>query len=263
MKIGLTAIKGNIQKNLALELSRDSLFDLSSGLVREGYDEVGVDIGTFLGINKTNTFITDNISELFEKSDVVVDFSTPELTLKTAETASVTGKTLISGTKYLNDEELDKLKKYAEHCKIIYSNNMSITFNLLLNLIELSSSILREDYNVNIVDFENIITKTNSDMSYAIAKSVSKGRGWEFGEVYKKMNGNNEGNNEKQINFASLRGIDKFGEYSVLFNGIGEELKIQQNITSIASIIKGVKRAIIWSDGKPNGFYTMQDVLKI
>ena len=66
-------------------------------------------------------------------------------------------------------------------------------------------------------------------------------------------------------------GLDNISEWdnptnpnnTKIYNGIGEELKIQQNITSIASIIKGVKRAIIWSDGKPNGFYTMQDVLKI
>lgn len=264
MRIGLTAIKGKIQKSIALELLNDGLFDLSSGLVREGYDEVGMDIGKFLGVNKTNTFITDKIEELFEKSDVVIDFSTPELTMRVAEMAYKTRKTLVSGTRFLNDEELDKLKKYTENCKIIYSNNMSITFNLLLNLVELSSSILREDYSVNIVDFENISQKINSDMSYNIAKSVSKGRGWEFGEVYKKMNGVTDGvNNEKQINFASLRGSDKIGEYEVLFNGIGEELKIQQSITSMSSFIKGVKRAVVWSFGKDNGFYTMQDVLRV
>ena len=137
MKIGLTAIRGKIQKNIALDLVKDNLFDLSSGLVRDGYDEVGMDIGTFLGIHKTNTFITDNIEELFEKSDIVIDFSVPELTIKVAEMASKTGKTLISGTRFLNDEELDKLKKYAENCRIIYSNNMSITFNLLLNFYSL------------------------------------------------------------------------------------------------------------------------------
>ena len=264
MKIGLTAIRGKIQKNIALDLVKDNLFDLSSGLVRDGYDEVGMDIGTFLGIHKTNTFITDNIEELFEKSDIVIDFSVPELTIKVAEMASKTGKTLISGTRFLNDEELDKLKKYAENCRIIYSNNMSITFNLLLNLAELSSSILRENYSVNIIDCENISNKISSDMSYNIAKSVSKGRGWEFGEVYRKTNGVADGiNNEKQINFASLRSVDKLGTYEVIFNGFGEELTIKQSTTSISSFINGVKRAIIWSSGKSNGFYTMQDVLKI
>ena len=75
MKIGLTAIKGKIQRNIALELLNDNLFDLSSGLVREGYDEVGMDIGEFLGVNKTNTFI-DNQSMLAAKlSDLVVSIT--------------------------------------------------------------------------------------------------------------------------------------------------------------------------------------------
>lgn len=262
MKIGFSAIKGQIQKAIAKNFYNDNLFDLSSGLVRQGYDEVNMDIGTFLGNEKTNTYITDNIETLFEKSDVVIDFSSPELTLKIASIASKLNKTIIIGTKYLSDEDLEKLKKYAESCKIIYSKNISITFNLLLNLVEQASSILRENYNVNVIDFENI-TKSNSELSTDIAKAVSRGRGWEFGEVVKKVNNNNEQINEKQINFASLRGIDKIGEYKTLFNGFGEELEIKQNTTSIESLINGVRRAIIWSDGKKNGFYTMQDVLKI
>ena len=86
---------------------------------------------------------------------------------------------------------------------------MSITFNLLLNITELASSILRDDYNINVLDFENITNKSGSGMSNEIAKAVATGRGWEFGEVYKKTNGNGENINEKQINFASLRGGDK------------------------------------------------------
>lgn len=262
MKIGLTAIKGRIQKSIAINLVDDSLFDLTSGLVRQGYDEVGMDLGEFLSIGKTNTFITDNINELVDKSDVIIDFSSPELVIETAEIISKKHKTLISGTKFLNEEDFDKLKKFSNNCKIIYSNNMSITFNLMLNLLENMASILRDDYDINIIDFENITTKSKYDITNSIAKAISKGRGWSFGEVYKKTNGDNQ-LNEKQINFASLRGGDKFGKYSVLFNGIGEELKIEQTATSIESIIKCVKRAAIWSDGKQNGFYTMQDVLKI
>lgn len=263
MKIGLTAIKGKISKILAFELYQDGLFDISSALVREGYDEVGMDIGKFLGIKETNTFITDSIEELVDKSDVIIDFSSQELTMKCAAAVANKNKTLISGTRLLNEDNLDKLKKYSENCKIIYSNNMSITFNLMLNAIENISSILRDDYNINILDFENITKKQNSEMSLDMAKAVANGKGWSFGEVYKKINSNSDQINEKQINFASLRGGDKIGEYKIIFSGIGEELEIKQSITNITNFIKGVKRAIIWSDGKQNGFYTMQDVLKI
>ena len=263
MKVGLTAIKGTVQKALALELYNDGLFDISSALVRQGYDEVGLDIGTFLGLEKIGAKITDSIEELFKKSDVVIDFSSPELALKAASTASKMNKTVIIGTRFLTEEELDKLKKYSESCRILYSSNMSITFNLLLNITELASSLLRDDYNINVLDFENITNKSGSGMSNEIAKAVATGRGWEFGEVYKKTNGNGENINEKQINFASLRGGDKMGKYEVLFNGVGEELRITQSMTSFSSFIKGVKRALIWLDGKQNGLYTMKDVLKL
>ena len=89
MKVGIAGIKGRISKAIAYEVTKSDLLDLSSALVRHGYDEVGTDIGEFLKIGRTGTFITDSTDKLFDKSDVVVDFSSPELTLQLAEVASV------------------------------------------------------------------------------------------------------------------------------------------------------------------------------
>ena len=52
MKTGITGIRGRIAKALALEIVSNNLFDISGALVRQGYDEVGEDIGDFLGLDK-------------------------------------------------------------------------------------------------------------------------------------------------------------------------------------------------------------------
>ena len=112
MKIGITGIRGKMARALALEIINNNLFDISGALVRQGYDEVGMDIGDFLGLDKkTNSLITDDIEKLFQESDAIIDFSSPELTMKSARIASKMGKTLISGkleSFSLNFEETSK-----------------------------------------------------------------------------------------------------------------------------------------------------------
>ena len=69
MKIGITGIRGRMSKALAIEIINNNLFDISGALVREGYDEVGQDIGEFLGLEKkTNSLITDDLEKLFDDS---------------------------------------------------------------------------------------------------------------------------------------------------------------------------------------------------
>ena len=68
MKIGITGIRGKMARALALEIINNNLFDISGALVRQGYDEVGMDIGDFLGLDKkTNSLITDDIKKLFQE----------------------------------------------------------------------------------------------------------------------------------------------------------------------------------------------------
>ena len=250
MKVGLTAIKGHITQFIAKELYNNNLFDISSALVREGYDEVGTDIGEFLKLNKTNTYITDNIEQLVKNSDVIVDFSSPELTLKVAKEVSKQHKTLIIGTRFLKDEDIEQLKKLVDNCKIIYSENMSISFNLMLNIIENMSIFLRDEYSINIASNET--NKTN--IQFQIAKTIAKSKGWN------NISTNNEENNS--INFSSLINNNK-NEYSVLFSTLGEDIEIKQTTFNPSCIANGVIRSIIWSDGKNNGFYSLQDVLKM
>lgn len=262
MKVGISAIKGKIGKLLAHEIYNSSdLFDLSSALVRQGYDEVGRDIGEFLGLEKTNSYITDNINTLFENSDTVVDFSSPDLTLELAKIASLKNKTLITGTKNLNEEDIDKLKKYSESCRIVYSTTMSIGLNLLMNLLEKAVKLLGDGYDINIVEFKNRFDDINiSSTTAEVAQAISKGRGWK--EIYKKTN-NTDSYNKEQINFATLRGGDKICERRILFNSLGEEIEFRHNITNNIAFIKGAMKAVIWSANKENGLYSMRDVLSI
>ena len=178
-----------------------------------------------------------------------MDFSSPELTFKVAEEVAKQHKTMIVGTRLLKEEGIDKIKKLSNNCRIMCSNNMSASFNLLLNLVKEASIFLRDEYNINIVSAEKKMT----GMPAVIAKNIADAKGW---------NTINTGNNSyNSINFSSVLDNNK-NSYSILFTADGEDIEIKQSSINPICIARGVERAIIWLDGKPNGFYTMQDVLK-
>ncbi len=266
MKIGITGIRGRMARALALEIINNNLFDISGALVRQGYDEVGEDIGEFLGLeNKTNSKITDNLEELFENSDAVIDFSSPELTMQCAEMAAKKHKILISGTTGLTDEEMERLETLANNCVIVHSNNMSIGINILLNLVEETASLLREDYDTEVLEMHHRNKKdAPSGTALMLGKAIAKGRNLNFGEVSKKVRDGEVGPREtNEIGFAVLRGGDVVGEHTVIFAGPGERIELAHKATSRLIFVNGAIRAAIWASGKKKGFYTMQDVLKI
>ena len=266
MKIGITGIRGRMARALALEIINNNLFDISGALVRQGYDEVGEDIGEFLGLeNKTNSKITDNLEELFENSDAVIDFSSPELTMQCAEMASKKHKILVSGTTGLTDENMERLHTLANDCAIVHSSNMSIGANILLNLVEETASLLNEDYDTEVLEMHHRNKKdAPSGTALMLGKAIAKGRNLNFGEVSKKVRDGEVGPREtNEIGFAVLRGGDVVGEHTVIFAGIGERIELAHKATSRIIFVKGAIRAAIWASGKKSGFYTMQDVLRI
>jgi 4-hydroxy-tetrahydrodipicolinate reductase len=266
MKIGITGIKGRMGQALALEIISNNLFDISGALVREGYDEVGEDIGEFLGLeNKTNSLITDNLEKLFSDADAVIDFSSSELTLRCAEMCAKKNKILISGTTGLTDEEKEKLEKYSHNCIIVHSGNMSIGINLLLNLVEETSSLLREDYDTEVLEMHHRNKKdAPSGTALMLGQAIAKGKNLNFGEVSRRVRDGVIGPREtNEIGFAVLRGGDVVGEHTVIFAGIGERLELSHKATSRLIFVNGAIRATIWAFKKEKGLYSMQDVLKV
>ena len=185
--------------------------------------------------------------------------------MQCAEMAAKKHKILISGTTGLTDDEIEKMQTLANNCAIVYSSNMSIGANLLLNLVEETASLLREDYDTEVLEMHHRNKKdAPSGTALMLGKAIAKGRNLDFGEVSKKVRDGEIGPREtNEIGFAVLRGGDVVGEHTVIFAGIGERIELSHKATSRLIFIHGAIRAAIWASGKKKGFYTMQDVLKI
>ncbi len=264
MKIGIIGINGRMGKIVATEVIKNDFTDISGGLVRMGSPLVGNDIGSIIGREILSIKATDNLETLVANCEVVIDFSNPQLTLQIANLTAKHQKILVSGTTGLGDEEKIKLQEYSKNCTIIWSANMSIGVNLLMNLAEQVAKILHSNYDVEILEMHHR-NKVDAPSGTAIAlgEAVAKGRNLNFGEACRKTREGIVGARvENEIGFCALRGGDVIGDHSVIFAGDGERVELVHKASNREIYAIGAIRAAIWAEGKAKGFYTMQDVLK-
>jgi len=263
MKIGIIGITGRMGQSVAKAVLANDLNDISAGLVRLGSNLVGQDLGKIIGGENLGVNATDNLEELIKNSDVVIDFSNPDLSMQAAGLSSKHNKILVCGTTGLSDEQKLQLKNYAKNCVIVWSSNMSIGINLLMNLAEQVAKILHSDYDVEIFEMHHKNkVDAPSGTALSLGEAVARGRTLNFGEVCRKTREGIVGKRtENEIGFCALRGGDVIGDHSVIFAGNGERVELVHKASNRDIYAVGAIRAAIWAEGKPQGFYTMQDVL--
>lgn len=263
MKIGITGIRGKMARTIAKLVIEDSLVELSTGLVRKGSGNEGEDLAEFLGYEKQNAKITSDIDQFVQNCDAVIDFSTPALSLEIAQKCAQYSKILVCGTTGFSEKEKQQFAANAEKCVIIWSSNMSLGVNLLMNLVEKVASILHDDFDVEIVEMHHKNkVDAPSGTALSLGAAVAKGRNVElqkvanmarFGVDAKRIKG--------EIGFATLRGGDVIGDHSVVFAGEGERIELNHKASNRDVFAKGAIRAAIWGSVRKAGFYSMRDVL--
>ena len=101
-----------------------------------------------------------------------------------------------------------------------------------------------------------------SGTALTLGKMAAEGLKRNFEEVVvKERNGIIGPRTDAEIGIQSIRGGDIVGEHTVYFAGTGERIEISHRATSRNNFAKGATLAAGWVVGKPNGMYTMFDVL--
>jgi len=263
MKIGVSAITGKMGRTIANLVHQDDIAELSSGLVRQNSGNENIDLGEMLGYEKINKFTTIDINNFLSQCQAVIDFSTPTLSLEIAKNCAIHKKILICGTTGFSESEKQIFSQYAKETVIIWSANMSVGVNLLMNLVEKVAGILHEDFDAEIVEMHhNLKVDSPSGTALSLGSAVAKGRNIDLEKNAKLQRIGKDAKRIKgEIGFASLRGGDVIGDHTVIFAGDGERLELSHKASNRDIFAKGAIRAAIWGSAQNPGFYSMRDVL--
>ncbi len=263
MKIGITGITGRMGRTIATLVFQDAVAELGYGLVRKGSGNEGEDFAEFLGFEASGAKIVSDVDLFLQNCDAVIDFSSPALSLEMAEKCAQHKKVLVCGTTGFSESEKKQFAEHAANTAIIWSSNMSLGVNLLMNLVQKTAEILRDDFDVEIVEMHhNRKVDAPSGTALSLGAAVAQGRDVDLQQnaVMARV-GKDAKRNKGEIGFATLRGGDVIGDHTVIFAGDGERVELTHKASSRDIFAKGAIRAAIWGTAQKAGFYSMRDVL--
>ncbi len=263
IKISIPGGNGRMGKTLINLILENNDLILANASCLPGEKEIGMDLGLLAGKNKIEKYLTDNKNSIYENTDVIIDFTSPEASLFHTKIASEKNIPIIIGSTGFKEIELEKLKKFSKKIPIVYSANFSIGISLMQELINDAAKKLGKEWDIEILEtHHNMKVDSPSGTALLLGHSAAKARNKKLKDI---MNVSRNGiigqRNKEEIGFAVLRGGDVVGEHSIKFYNSNERIEINHIATSRSIFARGAIRSAIWAFGSDPGFYNLKDVI--
>ncbi len=263
LRIAISGAAGRMGVALIRALSAHQQLELTAVGIRAGSGQLARATFEQSGVGFASEMMVETPAQLFTDADCVIDFTAPDVTVGLAALAASQGKMLVSGTTGLQSAQKEALIRAGEHARVVWSANMSVGVNLLMALVEHTAAKLGSDTDIEILEMHHRHkVDAPSGTALALGEAAARGRGVNLHDVWvKSRDGITGPRMPGSIGFATLRGGDVIGEHSVLFAGTGERIELSHQATNREVFARGALAAALWAAAKPNGFYTMKDVV--
>ncbi|NUB21576.1 4-hydroxy-tetrahydrodipicolinate reductase [Azospirillum formosense] len=263
MKIGVVGCAGRMGQMLVREIAATPGCTLAGGTERVGGPALGKDIGTLAGLEPLGVVAIEDAAALFAEADAVIDFTSPEASVRHAALAAQSQTVLVIGTTGIGPVQQEPIAQAATHTPIVQSPNMSLGVNLLLALVEQVGRALGDDYDIDILEMHHRNkVDAPSGTALGLGRWAAAGRGVALEDVWQKVRDGHTGVRPRgEIGFATLRGGDVIGDHTVVFAAEGERVELTHKASGRQIYAKGAVRAALWANDKQPGLYSMKDVL--
>jgi 4-hydroxy-tetrahydrodipicolinate reductase len=210
----------------------------------------------------TLTVSGDAAAEI-EKSDVLIDFTTPQGCVGNARVAAHARKPAVIGATGLTVAHKTELIALAREIAIVYAPNMSVGVNLLFKLTFEVAKVLGLDYNIEISEIHHNLKKDSpSGTAVRLAERAAEALGLDYhADTAHGRHGMVGERPARQIGVHALRGGDVIGEHTVGFFGAGERIELTHRAHNRDCFAQGALRGARFVQSAAPGLYDMQDVL--
>lgn len=265
IKVGVLGANGRMGRMLIEAISQQADVELGFASVRQGSSFIGLDAGELTGIGQIGVKTQALTSTLFDRVDLVIDFTLPEALEQNLNLAVEHNVALVIGTTGLSETQLSLIDKAANHIPIVFAANYSVGVNLMLNLVKTTAKVMGEYSDIEIIEAHHRFKKdAPSGTAMAIGHSIADELKRDLSKVAVYGREGNTGERDHHtIGFATVRAGDIIGEHTALFASIGERIEITHKASSRLTFAKGALTAAIWLQNKAAGLYSMNQVLDL
>ena len=213
--------------------------------------------------------IFTNDGQLVETSDkavigmanLIVDFSSPEGNFALASLVKDTNTSkpkIIIATTGLSKDEYNSWRQIAEtkDLSVLIAPNTSLGVLVQMHVSKIMAKVLSpHDFDIEIFESHHRYKKDSpSGTAKFLAEGIAHQEGLE-------LNFGRQGpRGEKELGVSASRGGNVFGEHSIRFMGLNEELEITHKALSRQLFADGALVLGSWLNQQPGGFYELKDV---
>jgi 4-hydroxy-tetrahydrodipicolinate reductase len=193
-------------------------------------------------------------------AEVLIDFSTPDVTTSAARACADAGVALVSGTTGLDESHWDALSDAAKRVPVLWEPNMSVGVLVLGELLRSVLPMLGEGFDVEIVETHHRLkVDAPSGTAKRLAEIAHEARN---GPSVTGREGKPGKRTNDEVGVLAVRGGDVIGDHVIHLLGPGERLELVHRATSRDVFAHGALRAAKWIAKKPAARYALTDVLK-
>jgi 4-hydroxy-tetrahydrodipicolinate reductase len=220
----------------------------------------GVDINTESAYSYP---IYKKIDEVNEEADAIIDFSSTKLLDSVLSYSEKNNVPVVLCTTGYSEEELEKISNASKNSALLRSANMSLGVNTMVKVMETVTKVLSDaGFDIEIVEkHHNQKLDAPSGTALALADAINGELNNEFEYRYDRSSVK-EKRPVKEIGISAVRGGTIVGEHEIIFAGRDEVLEFKHTAYSKDIFAKGAIEAAKFMSGKPNGMYSMKDVIK-
>ncbi|PLX43271.1 MAG: 4-hydroxy-tetrahydrodipicolinate reductase [Deltaproteobacteria bacterium] len=264
VKVAVTGAAGRMGGLIARLVNEADGMLVGAGLERPEHPSLGEDLGLVAGYGKADVPLTCDVAAAMESCDVLVDFTTAEVSLNNIEIVAKAKKAIVIGSTGFTPEEKESIRARND-CRIFFTPNMSVGMNILFKLVHEAARLLGEDYDVEIVETHHRFKKdAPSGSAKRLAEEVANALG--LNAASDCVNGR-EGivgeRTAKEIGMHAVRAGDVVGDHTVIFGTLGERLELTHKASSRETFARGAVKAAEWIVTQPPGVYEMMDLLNL
>lgn len=197
------------------------------------------------------------------QADAVIDFSSPAALNGLLDFAQQRHIPLVLCTTGYTPEQVAQVGAAAQTVPIFRSANMSLGINVLLELVKKASSVLGDNYDIEIVErHHRRKVDAPSGTALMIADAAASSCGHETQYVYDRHSVRHP-RETREIGISAVRGGTIVGEHEIIFAGQDEIIEIKHTALSRDIFAAGAIQAAKFIAGvKQPGLYDMSYLVK-
>lgn len=262
-KVIIAGAAGRMGERIAHMVQNHPQLQYTAAFEAVGNPHLGKDVGELVFNEKNGVVIAPSLEQVIDDGDVIIDFTFHEATMNFARVAAKHNTAMVIGTTGLTQENLEELELLSRNFPCVQAPNMSVCVNVLFKLAKKTAEILGDDFDIEIVEAHHNKKKdAPSGTAIKLGEMAAEGLNRKLSDVgVYERNGIIGEREPNEIGIQTIRAADIVGEHTIYFAGTGERIELSHRAHTRDHFARGAAAAAAWIVGKPNGMYSMFDVL--